>query len=128
MIHQSINRPSEEQIARVQARIDLKQLLDTPGWKDHIQKILLSGIQASMNALRKVNTADPAVTVDAVQRWQLRHNDYEALCNYVNAVIADDDPEDGSLKLSDMETMLQEALYGRSSGDPTGTGTGPTGD
>ena len=128
MIAPPDTRPTEEQIARAQARIDLKHLLDTPGWKNHIQRILLAGIQESMNALRKVDTANPALTVDAVQRWQLRHNDYEALCNYVNAVIQDDEAEDGELTMSDMEIILQEALNGRTHGDPTGTGTDPRGD
>lgn len=107
-------RPTEEQVQRARDRINLKTLIESPGWK-LIERQLITGIQDAMNILRRVDTADPAKTVDAVQRWQLRHVDYENLCNYVNAMIAPDETGDDELKLSDMEVILQEALHGRSS-------------
>lgn len=106
----SSQRPTADEVERAQTRVELRELIDSPGWK-HIEAQLRTGIQDAMNILRRVDTADPAATVDAVQRWQLRHVDYENLCNYVNAMLAPEETGDDELKLSDMELILQEKLH-----------------
>lgn len=114
------NRPTPEQLERAQARVELRALLDSPGWH-RIDQQLRSGIQESLNDLQHVNTADTNATIDAVRKWQIRHGDYEALCHFVNFII-EPDPTDEDERLSDREILLQEALYGRP-GDP---GSDPT--
>jgi hypothetical protein len=119
------HRPTDDQVERAEARVELRALLDSPGWK-RIERQLLSGIEESLNVLQRVNTADSAATIDAVRRWQIRHTDYEALCHFVNGILEPDPIEDDP-RLSPMEIILQEELRHGRIGDP-GPGTTAAGD
>ena len=44
--------PTDDQVERAEARVELRALLDSSGWK-RIERQLLSGIQESLNVLQR---------------------------------------------------------------------------
>lgn len=103
-------------VERAQARVEIDSLLKHPGW-ERIQKQLLSQIETSMNALRRVKTEDASAALDAVRKWQLQNDNWEALCVFVNEILAPDASDDETL--SPQEILLREELrHGRPTGDP----------
>jgi hypothetical protein len=113
MIVESDQLPTKEQVERAKARIDVRSMLESPGWK-RIEEQLLACVEGSVNVMLLSDTSKTAEALDALRCWQIQRKNYKALCDYVNAIIEPEPEEGGELKLSDMETILQEALHGGS--------------
>ena len=101
---------AEERLAILNRARSFRDMIESPGWRD-IYALHTQWVEDARVALRKVDTADTAKAIDALQRWQLAENYLDLEAQFINHTLAQAEDIRGTVTLDDalmMETITNE--------------------
>ena len=112
-------REAEEKREILDRAAAFAQMIQTPGWKI-LYGIQEASVEKARHDLRKVDTSNHSVAIDAMQRWQIAENMLELQANVINSTLENAKTIRGAVTVE--EALLMEQLNEQSK--PTGDSGG----
>lgn len=114
---------AEERLRTIQRAKNFESLLSHQGWRE-IYALHTEWVEKARVDLRRVNTADHDMAINALQRWQIAENLLDLEANFINDTLAEAKEIQDSITLDDallMEQLGHERSRTDTRTDPTGT-------
>jgi hypothetical protein len=98
---------AQERLAILQRARAFDDLLHSDGWKE-IYGLHTAWVEDARKVLRKVNTQDVTLALDALQRWQLAEDLIDLEANFINTTLSQAEEIRGGVTLD--EALIMERV------------------